>query len=69
LGYKLVNFVIKNWNWMTGRPTIMNWKERGEKRAWPNLKQCLGICLEGPKKTTATLCSLLAYRPIFEPDT
>jgi hypothetical protein len=33
----------------------MNWKRRGRKRSWPNLRYCHGIYLEGLRKTTKNL--------------
>jgi hypothetical protein len=34
----------------------MNCKECGRKQSQPNLKYYPGICLEGMRKTTKTLC-------------
>jgi hypothetical protein len=33
----------------------MNWKGYGRNQSLPNLRLCLGICLEGLRKTTENL--------------
>jgi hypothetical protein len=42
---------------------MMNWKDCGRKRSWPNLRHYTGICLEGlrqPRKASVRIAALRA---------
>jgi hypothetical protein len=40
---------MRGWQW------VMNWKECGRKRSWPNLRYYPNICLEDLRKSTKNL--------------
>jgi hypothetical protein len=50
------------------------WNESGGKQSWSNLGYCLGICLEGLRKTMKNVsqdrrslgCDLSVGRPMYE---
>jgi hypothetical protein len=41
-----VSFAVTQASYIVSNEGVMNWKGRGRKRSWPNLRYCPGICLE-----------------------